>query len=133
MSAFTLALKNSGTFLIVNGIGALIRFLGKMTICISNTYLGYLLINYESTLKEDIDNPIIILCVVFLLSWAMASIFMEVYSTISLSILQCLYADVDICNQNRDDPLNNQFRPAEMEDIVLTLARMNPKYSNQMD
>lgn len=122
LSAFTLALKNAGTFLIVDGIGTLIRFLGKMTICISNTYLGYLLITYESTLKEDIDNPIVILCVIFILSWALASIFMEVYSTVSLAILQCLYADVDICNQNRDDPMNNQFRPAEMEDVVMTLA-----------
>ena len=122
LSAFTLALKNAGTFLIVDGIGTLIRFLGKMTICISNTYLGYLIITYESTLKEDIDNPIVILCVIFILSWALASIFMEVYSTVSLAILQCLYADVDICNQNRDDPMNNQFRPAEMEDVVMTLA-----------
>jgi len=128
LSAFTLALKNAGTFLIVDGIGALIRFLGRMTICITNTFLGYLLITYESTLKEDIDNPIVILCVIFVLSWAMATIFMEVYSTVSLSVLQCLYADVDICNQNREDPMNNQFRPAEMEDVVMTLAQFNPKY-----
>lgn len=107
ISGFTLALKNAGTFMIVDGIGTLIRFLGRMTICITNTTFGYLLITYESTLKEDIDNPIVILCLIFLLSWALASVFMEVYSIVSLAILQCLYADVDICNQNREDPMNN--------------------------
>lgn len=93
--------------MIVDGIGALLRFRGRMTICISNTFFGYLLITYESTLKEDIDNPIVILCVIFVLSWALASIFMEVYSVVSLAILQCLYTDVDICNQQREDPMNN--------------------------
>lgn len=132
-NGFVLALKNSGTFMIVGGIGGLIRFLGRMTICIANTFIGYLIITYEENLAEDIDNPIVILCVIFVLSWAMASIFMEVYSIVSLSILQCLYADVDICNQNREDPMNNQFRPEEMEDIVMSLAQFNPKYSNDMN
>lgn len=87
MAAFVLALKNAGTFLIVDGIGALIRFLGRMTICIANTFFAYLLISYESTLKEDIDNPMVILAVIFIMSWALATIFMEVYSTVSLCVL----------------------------------------------
>lgn len=98
IAAFTLALKNSATFLITNGIGGLIRFLGRIAICIANTFIGYLIINYDTELKEDIDNPIVILAVIFLISWTLATVFMEVYSITSLAILQCLYADVDICN-----------------------------------
>lgn len=97
LNAFVIGLKNAGTFMAVNGIGGMVRFLGRFTICIANTFLGYLLISYETTMKEEIDNPIIILAVIFLLSWAMATIFMEVYSTVSLTLLQCMYADFDLC------------------------------------
>jgi len=97
IAAFTLALKNAGTFFITNGVGGMIRCLGRFTICIANTFLGYILINYEANLKEDIDNPIVILAVIFLISWALATVFMEVYSIVSLTVLQCMYADFDIC------------------------------------
>lgn len=133
VTAFTIALKNAGTFLIVDGIGALLRFLGRMTICITNTYFGYLLITYESNLKEDIDNPIVILSVIFIMSWALATIFMEVYSIVSLCILQCLYTDVDICRAQGEDPFDNRYRPNEMADVVELLAAVNPgKGSNPM-
>lgn len=45
LTAFVLALKNSGSFLITNGIGRLISFVGKAFISISNTAIGYLVIN----------------------------------------------------------------------------------------
>jgi len=127
MNAFILALKNAGTFFITNGIGGMIRFLGRFTICIANTCLGYLLITYEASLKEDIDNPIVILAVVFLISWALATIFMEVYSVVSLTVLQCMYADFDICAQNNEDPYSYSFRPEEMNDVVERLALVNKR------
>lgn len=123
LNAFTLALKNAATFIITNGIGGLIRFLGRITICICNTFLGYLLINYEENLKEDIDNPIVILALIFVISWALATIFMEVYATVSLTILQCLYTDVDLCKSNNEDPFANAFRPSEMNDVIDMLAK----------
>ena len=98
IAAFTLALKHSSTFLMTNGIGALLRFLGRITICMTSTLFGYLIINLQSDIREDIDNPIIILAVIFIISWSLATVFMEVYSVTSLAILQCLYADIDICN-----------------------------------
>ena len=107
IAAFTLALKNAATFLITNGVGGLIRFLGRITICVVNTFIGQMIIKMDPDLKEDIDNPIVILAMIFLMSWALATVFMEVYSVTSLAILQCLYADVDICNQMQEDPYNN--------------------------
>lgn len=97
MAAFALALKNSASFVITNGIGTLICFLGKLTISISNTLLGYFMLEY--VLKLDINSPVIPLMVMFLLSYIMAAQVMSVYQITSLTILQCLYADVDICNQ----------------------------------
>jgi len=127
LAAFTLGLKNAGTFFITTGIGGMIRFLGRITICIANTFLGYLIISFEADLKEDIDNPIVILSVIFLMSWAMATIFMEVYSTISLTVLQCMYADFDICNSSGEDPFLYQRRPNEMNDVIEMLAKVNRK------
>jgi choline transporter-like protein 2/4/5 len=123
MQAFALALKHSGSFMVTNGIGALIGFLGKMTISIANVFLGYVMITNISEISDSLDSPIGPLVIIFVISYLMASIFMSVYATTSLTILQCLYADVDICSQNGDDKYNSKFRPAEMEDIVRTLAK----------
>jgi hypothetical protein len=85
--AFVLALKNSTQFLITNGVGSLIYLLGKCTISISNTLLGYLLITHVPSLKEVIDDPIPILAIIFLQSLMMATIFMNVYDSVSLTIM----------------------------------------------
>ena len=58
-----LALKNAATFFITNGIGSLIFFLGKMTISIINTAIGYLLITHVESFKEEIDNPVPVLAI----------------------------------------------------------------------
>jgi hypothetical protein len=118
MAAFVLALKNAATFFITNGIGSLIFFLGKMTISIINTSIGYLLITHIESFKEDIDNPVPVLAIIFLISLSMASVFMNLYDTTSLTVLQCLYADMDICRQQGEDPQNNSNRPREMHGIV---------------
>jgi hypothetical protein len=97
LNAYTLALKNSSTFFITDGIGGMLRLLGRIAICVTNTLLGYLLITYETNLNQNIDNPIVILCIIFLISWGLSSIFMECYSIVSLTILQCMYTDVEIC------------------------------------
>jgi len=97
MAAFVLALKNLATFTITNGIGGLIFFLGKMTISMINTLIGYLLITNIESFKEDIDNPLPVLVVIFVISLSMSSVFMNLYDTTSLTVLQCLYADIDIC------------------------------------
>mmetsp|Transcript_5755 Transcript_5755/g.9854 ORF Transcript_5755/g.9854 Transcript_5755/m.9854 type:complete len:137 (-) Transcript_5755:41-451(-) len=123
MGAFVLALKNSATFFITNGIGTLIFFLGKMSICIANTFIGYLIITKVPQFVEDIDNPVPVLAIIFLISLMMANVFMEIYSSVSLSMLQCFYADVDICNQNHEDSLNSRSRPEEMHNVVAMIVR----------
>lgn len=44
MAGFVLALKHSSSFVITNGIGSMIGFIGKITIATGNTFIGYLLI-----------------------------------------------------------------------------------------
>lgn len=122
MTAFVLALKNSTTFFITNGIGTLIFFLGKMTISIFNTLIGYFIITNVPEFREEIENPVTVLAVVFLMSLVVANVFMEVLSSASLTILQCFYTDVDICEQSKTDIFNNKNRPVEMQEIVEMLV-----------
>lgn len=127
MQAFILALKNAASFFITNGIGAFIYFLGKATIAIVNTAIGYVLITYVPDFEEDIDQPVPFLLLIFLMSYMMATTFMEVYGGVSLAILQCLYADVDICNQQGRPALDNSNRPKEMNFIIGVLSDAKPK------
>ena len=120
MAAFILALKNAATFFITNGVGSLIFLLGRFTIALANTFIGYMIItNVEEF--EEIDNPLPPTAVIFVISFMMASIFMDIFGSTSLACLQCLYADVDICNQKGDDPINSTARPKEMTDVVSML------------
>jgi len=98
-SAYCLALKSSSSFFITAGIGYVMRFFGRVSICITNTLIGYVIIYNVADLGEDIDNPIVILALIFLISFALSSIFMDVYAIVSLSIFQCLYTDMDISRQ----------------------------------
>jgi hypothetical protein len=56
----------------------------------------------------------------------MATTFMEVYGGVSLAVLQCLYTDVDICNQEGKVPMDNSNRPEEMNYVIGLLAK-SPK------
>jgi len=87
MSAFVLALKHSGSFLTVNGIGGLINILGKLTISVANSVIGYIMIISLEETKETVQEPLAPTAVIFIISYLMASIFMAVYSVTSLTIL----------------------------------------------
>jgi hypothetical protein len=124
MASFTLALKHSGSFIITNGIGMMISLLGKMTIAVANTLIGYLIIRETIPVKENgYETPFLPLIVIFVYSYIMATIFMSVYSTTSLCILQCLYADIDMLDTDSEDKFDSRHRPIEMEPIVMMLKK----------
>jgi hypothetical protein len=123
MSAFILALKNASSFFITNGIGSLIHLLGKGAIVTANVFIGFFMLRTLPEFREGLGSPIAPLAVVGLMSFLMATVFMEVFSITSLTILQCLYTDVDICNQHKEDPHNNANRPIEMESIVQMIKK----------
>jgi hypothetical protein len=97
MAAFVLALKNSSSFIITNGIGYLIQLLGKLSITVGNVLLAYVMLTQLEGIAEGAQSPFPPLVIVLAISYIMASIFMSVYSITSLTLLQCLYADVDLC------------------------------------
>lgn len=86
MNAFVLALKHTGSFLITNGIGGLLSLLGKAAITIGNIFLAFFMLRFFPEFKA-LSSPIGPLVTVGLMSFMLASIFMEVYGTVSLTIL----------------------------------------------
>ena len=123
MNAFSLALKHSGSFFITNGIGTLIGFLGKISIAVANSLVAMLMLTEIKSVAEAIDSQVGPLIVIFFISYVVASVFMSVYQITSLTMLQCLYADVDICNQNKEEKFATKYRPAEMYEIVEMLKK----------
>lgn len=123
LAGFVLALKHSATFFITNGIGSLLTILGKLTISVGNTLIGYLILTKVKSIQSAIESPIGPLVVIFAISYIMASAFMSVYYTTSLTILQCLYVDVDICGQKEVNAMQSQNRPREMESIIPKLRK----------
>jgi hypothetical protein len=111
MSAFVLALKNAASFFITNGVGSLIHLLGKGCIIVANVFIGFFMLQWLPEFSTGLGSPIAPLVVVGLMSYLLANVFMEVFSITSLTILQCLYTDVDICNQHKEDPMNSSNRP----------------------
>lgn len=121
--AMALAVKHAGSFFVTNGIGMLISMLGKLTIAVSNCVIAYFIIIKVDDINSKVQNHVGPLVVVFLFSYIMASIFMSVYQTTSLTILQCLYADVDLVDQAGGNKYSHEHRPAEMEDVVNMLRK----------
>jgi choline transporter-like protein 2/4/5 len=123
MAAFVLALKNSGSFIITNGIGALIQLLGKLSITVGNVIVAYIMLTQLEGVRAGAASPYPPLLIVAGISYLMANIFMSVYSITSLTLLQCLYADVDLCKQSDSDIWESKQRPVEMRSIVNKLRK----------
>jgi len=96
-TAFVLGLKNAATFLIVSGVSVLVCLSGVFLIALMNTAVGGALVKI---LHPEMEEPFGPMMVIFGMSLAMGAVFMKIFGDTSLTILQCLYIDVDICKQN---------------------------------
>jgi choline transporter-like protein 2/4/5 len=57
--AFLIILQNAGRFSVTSTIGAIFNFLGKAIIVICSSLIGYSIIMYSSSFKDDLNSPII--------------------------------------------------------------------------
>lgn len=124
INGFLLILKHSMTFTFTAGIGGVFNLLGKFCVCILNMVAGFFVLQYAPTLHGKISSPIGPLAVVFLISFCISSLFMSMYSTTTVAILHCLFADIDICKTMGYDEMQGQNRPAEMKSVVKVLTKI---------
>lgn len=85
------------TFMFTAGLGGIFNMIGKGAVAIVNVVAGFLILQYAPQLHGGISSPVGPLFVVFLMSVLICSLFMSMYSTTSVCLLHCLFADVDIC------------------------------------
>ena len=103
INGFLLVMKNKGTFFITEGLGGVFMFLGKVVITMGNTLIGYVIITQWPKISDKINSPLAPLMIVLILSYVVASLFMSLYSTASISILQCFLTDVELSRNPGDD------------------------------
>lgn len=121
-----LTLKHAATFSFARGIGGVFNLLGKLAVTVINCLIAYLCIAYLPQLEIKVNSPIGPLVIVFLYSYAIANIFMSMYTTTTLCLLHSLYADVDICRQKSYDEMVGMNRPQEMHQLVGDLSSKTP-------
>jgi len=124
MNGFILILKNAGCFVITGGIGGLFNLIGKLFVCVVNMLIAWVILDMgDTSLVKDVNSPVGPLCIVFVLTYVIAQIFMGMYTTCATCLLHCLFADIDICNQLNYDQMVGRNRPKEMKSIVKTLSK----------
>lgn len=111
MNAFMLVLKNSGTFMVSEGIAGIFMFLGKVFISVANTALCYLILTNWGELNAKVNSPIGPMVAVFIISYVIASVFMALFSIASSAIVQCFLTDVELSRGSGGDGTDGRRRP----------------------
>jgi len=97
-------------------VGEIIMFLGKLMIASGTTLGFYFAITYISSIKTNILQPIYLLILVFIMSFAVGILFMSVYSIAMDTILQCFI--VDESNQKDKGGKGPLYAPPEIADLI---------------
>jgi hypothetical protein len=123
MNAFLLVLKNSGTFVVSEGIAGVFIFLGKVFIAVANTGICYLILTQWHELSDKINSPIPPLVAVFFISYIIASVFMSLFSIASTALVQCFLTDVEISRGSGGNGLDGRHRPKELDTLVNSMRK----------
>jgi len=108
--------KHAAKFTLVEGIGNIFNALGKMAIAASTTCIGFVMIYYWKSVREQTPQFIAPLLVIFMVGFIVGSVFISVYSTSSNTILQCFLVDLDISEQRKQD--GAQHRPDSLKEFI---------------
>lgn len=113
---FDIVWSNGVRYAIVSGVGELMMLLGKLMIAAGTTFGFYCLITYVPTIKENIMQPIYLLVIVFIVSFAISMLFMAVYSLAMETLLQCFI--VDEANQKNKGSKGALYAPEELAVLI---------------
>lgn len=70
MNGFILILKNSGAFIFTGGLGAFFNLIGKLTVCVLNMIIAYILLDMgDTSLVKDVNSPVGPLIFVFIITY----------------------------------------------------------------
>lgn len=93
INSFVLILKNSAKFGFVEGIATCFMFIAKFFIAIMTTLASFFIMKSMTT---DVSSPYGPLFVIFIFSYTIATIFIEIFDTGANTILQCYLLDKEV-------------------------------------
>lgn len=91
--AMALIAGNSLRYSIVGIVGYILAIVGKLTIATLTTFLFYIFITFVTSVKANIQEPIYMLILVAVGSYAIALIFMAVFDVAVDALLVCFLID----------------------------------------
>lgn len=97
-SGFLLNVKHMAKFAFANFLAKIFMTLGKVALCVGNTFsLLFIMKNITKDMEEitSVIGPVVVVCVVTYLT---ASLFLGMFDTAVMAILTCLALDMDIHN-----------------------------------
>ncbi len=114
---FEMVWSNGIRYTIVAGIGEILMFMGKLCIAGLTTGAFYCLITYYPAAKINVLQPIYLLIIVFIIGYAIAMLFMGVYSLAMDTLLACFIIDESTHKNKGNKP---QYAPQELVDVMET-------------
>eukprot|EP00825_Cyclidium_porcatum_P019462 TRINITY_DN220_c0_g1_i3.p1 TRINITY_DN220_c0_g1~~TRINITY_DN220_c0_g1_i3.p1 ORF type:complete len:664 (-),score=98.29 TRINITY_DN220_c0_g1_i3:141-2132(-) len=100
--AIRLVWSNAARVALVQGLGAVFIFLGKIFIVCATVLTSYLVLTRYSYYKENISNPILPCIIIGIISYVIAVIFMSVYGLAIDAILMCFLYDEEMAKGNNN-------------------------------
>jgi hypothetical protein len=95
-SGFLLNVKHMAKFAFANFLAKIFMTLGKVALCVGNTFsLLFIMKNITKDMEEitSVIGPVVVVCVVTYLT---ASLFLGMFDTAVMAILTCLALDMDL-------------------------------------
>jgi len=109
--AMSLIASNPLRYGIVGAVGYILAIVGKLTIAALTTFLFYLFITFVASVKANIQEPIFMLILVAISSFAIALIFMAVFDIAVDTLLVCFLID-------ERSNVKAVFAPPELSDLM---------------
>lgn len=91
--AVSLIAANPLRYGIVNAVGMILSLVGKLLIAGLTTFLFYIFITFVTDVKQNIQEPIYLLILVGIASYAIALIFMSIFEISVDTLLACFLID----------------------------------------
>lgn len=115
---FEMVFSNVLRYSIVSGVGSILMFIGKLLIALGTTACFYAFILYHPTARDNIFQPIYLLIIVFIMSYAVGVLFMTVYTLAMDTLLACFI--VDETNSKGKGGKAPQYAPPELAELMDT-------------
>lgn len=113
---FDIVWGNGMRYLIVAGVGGIIMFIGRILIATGTMLAFYALISFVPSIKEGIMEPIYLLVIVFIIGFAIGTLFIAIYGIAIDTILACFI--VDEMNQQGKGQKKALHGPEELYELM---------------